>query len=121
MAIKPKDIYEGTKKTHRAAKIIAVSLTLLLILAVALFFWLRQFAVYDEEGNATLILPFSQKAQESLPAGPEPSPLPSGRPDTGESPEEDAAFSPEQSPRQGREEGDPEETDSPEPDQGSRP
>lgn len=61
MAIKPRDIYEGTKKTHRAAKILVTAAVLLVALAIGLFFGLRQCCVYDGYGNATLILPFTEE------------------------------------------------------------
>lgn len=130
MAIKPKDIYEGTKKTHRAAKIIAVSLTLLVALTVGLFFWLRQFAVYDEDGNATLLPPFSQRSEESPQATPSESPEQSAEPsnspgsnsaaDPSGSPEEGSSPSPGQSPQQGGEDGS-QESDPPEPSQTAQP
>lgn len=118
MAIKPKDIYEGTKKTHRAAKIIAVSLTLLVALVVGLFFWLRQFAVYDEDGNATLLPPFSQRSEESPQAAPSESPVQSAEPSG--SPEEGSSPSPSQSPQQSGEDGS-QESDPPEPSQTAQP
>lgn len=64
MAIKSKDIYKGQRKKHRAGKIIAWVCAILVILAFALFFILREFAVYDEYGNATIILPFSRSVEE---------------------------------------------------------
>lgn len=64
MAIKPKDIYRGRQKTHRTAKTITCLLLAVLVLAIALFLGLRQFAVYDEYGNATIVLPFSQTAED---------------------------------------------------------
>jgi len=66
MAIKPKDIYKGAKKTHRAAKIFAAVLVLLVVGAIGLFFGLRHCCIYDEEGNATLILPTSKENRELL-------------------------------------------------------
>lgn len=65
MAIRPKDIYEGTKKTHRASKIITAVIILLIALAIGLFFGLRQYCVYDNEGNATLIMPWDRKDGEN--------------------------------------------------------
>lgn len=64
MAIRPKDIYEGTKKTHRTSKIITTVIILLIALAIGLFFGLRQYCVYDDEGNATLIMPWNRKDGE---------------------------------------------------------
>lgn len=59
MAIKPKDVYRGRQKSHRTAKIIIWAVVLLLALAIGMFFWLRQFAVYDKYGNATIVMPWS--------------------------------------------------------------
>lgn len=69
MAIKPKDIYKGRQKTHTVAKVVTAVVVALLVILTAAFFWLRQFAVYDEDGNATLISPFAQSGESS----PEPS------------------------------------------------
>ena len=74
MAIKPKDVYKGAKKSRRAVKIIVTIGILLVVLMIGLFFGLRQFAVYDENGNATLILPFSQRAKEQQSATEEETP-----------------------------------------------
>ncbi len=59
MAIRSKDIYQENKKTHKLAKVITAVLLVLVVLAVAAFFWLRQYCVYDDQGNARLILPWS--------------------------------------------------------------
>lgn len=64
MVYKAKDIYKGRQKSHRSAKIIIWSAVILLALAIGLFFGLKQFAVYDEYGNATIVLPFSESAKE---------------------------------------------------------
>lgn len=66
MAIKAKDIYKGSKKTHRAVKIITAVLVALAVGAVSLFFGLRHCCIYDEDGNATLILPTSRENREIL-------------------------------------------------------
>ena len=76
MVIKPKDIYKGAKKSRRTAKTIVTIGILLVVLAIGLFFGLRQFAVYDESGNATLILPFSQRAKEQQNTSEEETPEP---------------------------------------------
>jgi uncharacterized membrane protein YvbJ len=64
MAIKSKDIYKGQRKKHKAGKIIAWVCVIIVVLAIALFFILREFAVYDEYGNATIILPFTRSVAE---------------------------------------------------------
>lgn len=64
MAIKPKDVYKGRQKARKPLKIIVWTLVVLIVLAIALFFGLRNFAVYDEYGNATIVLPFSSSADE---------------------------------------------------------
>jgi hypothetical protein len=61
MAIRPKDIYRGGKKSRARAGAVILVILAVLTAAVLLFYWLRQYAVYDENGNATLIPPFSQK------------------------------------------------------------
>lgn len=64
MAVRPKDIYEGRKKSRTTAKMLICCALLLLALVVGLFFGLRRYCVYDENGDATLVLPFSQEARE---------------------------------------------------------
>lgn len=64
MAIKPKDVYKGRRKSRKTGKIIVWTVVTLLVLTIALFFGLRHFAVYDEYGNATVILPFSSTAEK---------------------------------------------------------
>ena len=59
MAIRQKDIYKGRKNSNRAGRVIGWTIAILLVLAIVLFFVLRQFAVYDDDGNATIVLPFS--------------------------------------------------------------
>lgn len=84
MAIRPKDIYEGTKKTHRTSKIITAVIILLIALAIGSFFGLRHYCVYDNEGNATLIMPWNRKDGENgrddidRPADGTPAPSPAG-------------------------------------------
>lgn len=68
MAIKSKDIYKGREKSHKVGKTIVIVIVLLLVAAVSLFFGLRHYAVYDEHGNATIVLPFFQRAEENPPA-----------------------------------------------------
>lgn len=64
MAVKPKEVYKGRQKSHKLAKVITASVLALVVIAVALFFWLRQYVVYDENGNATLISPFAQQSDD---------------------------------------------------------
>ena len=106
MAIRPKDIYQGTKKTHRTSKIITAVIILLIALAIGLFFGLRHYCVYDSEGNATLIMPWNRKDGEggegdtdNTPATPLPSPsetvLASPEPSGTESPEDTPTDAPD--------------------------
>lgn len=64
MAYKDKDIYRGRQKSHKTAKLVSWGLLILIALAIGLFFGLKQFAVYDEYGNATIVLPFSETSKE---------------------------------------------------------
>lgn len=64
MAIRSKDIYKGHRKKRRTGKIIVWVCAIIIVLAVALFFILREFAVYDEYGNATIVIPFFQSVGE---------------------------------------------------------
>ena len=68
MAIKPKDIYHGRKKSRSPAGVVMIVFVLLLAVAVALFYGLRQLAVYDEDGNATIILPWDRGEAETSPS-----------------------------------------------------
>jgi hypothetical protein len=87
MAIKPKDIYHGRKKARSPGGVILLVLVLLLAAALALFYGLRQFAVYDENGNATIIFPWDRgEAEESPPESPDASLIPSETPPADESP-----------------------------------
>ncbi|MDR1131936.1 MAG: hypothetical protein LBL15_05915 [Oscillospiraceae bacterium] len=83
MTIRPRDIYQGRKKSRSRAGTVILAVLAVLIAAILLFYWLRQYAVYDENGNATLILPFSQNREtvggENPDAGEEPSPDVSAR------------------------------------------
>ena len=81
MAIRSKDIYKGAKKKGKAGKVIAWLCILLVVLAIALFFTLRAFTIYDDAGNATIVSPFSaefrqykQAQREKAQASPSPSP-----------------------------------------------
>ncbi|MEG0778698.1 MAG: hypothetical protein RR147_06930 [Oscillospiraceae bacterium] len=65
MSIKPKDVYRGRRKSRSYVIALISVLLALLILAILVFYGLRSTAVYDKDGNATLILPFTQKAESS--------------------------------------------------------
>lgn len=69
MAIKPKDIYKGRKKTRKAGRTIAIVIVLLIVAAISLFFGLRHYAVYDESGNAKIVLPFFAPSESGEPEG----------------------------------------------------
>ncbi|MGI5977887.1 MAG: hypothetical protein ACOX66_00105 [Oscillospiraceae bacterium] len=65
MAIRAKDIYQGRKKRgSRAGKIVLVVLAVLAVL-IGVFYALRACCVYDEDGNATIVLPFSEHAPDA--------------------------------------------------------
>ncbi|MBP8639749.1 MAG: hypothetical protein KBI01_02440 [Oscillospiraceae bacterium] len=67
MAIRAKDIYEGRKKSRgHVGVIVAVILTLIAVVVFA-FYGLREYAVYDENGNATIVLPWSKKVETTVP------------------------------------------------------
>lgn len=98
MAIKAKDIYQGRKKSHSRAGVIITVILALIVAAVLLFYGLRHYAVYDEGGNATIVLPWFNKEQigdvtESPSASPDESvePSPSESPAAGSSPSPAAA------------------------------
>ena len=62
MAIKAKDIYQGRKKRGgRAGRIVLIVLAVLAVL-IGIFYALRACCVYDADGNATIVLPFSERA-----------------------------------------------------------
>lgn len=62
-AIRARDIYQGRKKARFRGGIAASIILGILLLAILLFYGLRSYAVYDEAGNAKIVLPFSQKAE----------------------------------------------------------
>ncbi|MEA4895681.1 MAG: hypothetical protein VB064_10520 [Oscillospiraceae bacterium] len=98
MAIRPKDIYQGRKKSRSRAGVIIVVILAVLTALVLIFYGLRNYAVYDENGNATIILPFSHETDTESPA-----------PSTGESPpaspSESVSPSPSSSPGTGPSQG----------------
>ncbi len=81
MAIRAKDIYQGRKKSRSRAGVIILIVLAVLIAAILLFYGLRQYAVYDENGNATIVLPFSHKEEPSSPTS-SPAESPSESPDS---------------------------------------
>lgn len=99
MAIRAKDIYQGRKKSHSRAGVIITVILAVLIAVILIFYGLRNYAVYDENGNATIVLPFSHKAQTESPlpsteaspnASPSASPTESTSPSPSASPVESA-------------------------------
>ena len=95
MAIRAKDIYEGRKKSRSHIGVIITVILAVLVVAVLIFYGLRNFCVYDENGNATLVLAFSKQAEnEEVTQSPEGSPIQSPN----ESPTESAEASPPESP-----------------------
>ena len=85
MAIRAKDIYHGGKKSRSRAGVIIFIVLAVLIALILVFYGLRQFAVYDENGNATIILPFTHKAEASPQASEAPSASPSASPGASQS------------------------------------
>ncbi|PKM74331.1 MAG: hypothetical protein CVU91_00230 [Firmicutes bacterium HGW-Firmicutes-16] len=67
MAIRAKDIYQGRKKSRSRGGVIIAIVLVLLTAAVLIFYGLRNYAVYDESGNATIVLPFFHKAETESP------------------------------------------------------
>ena len=66
MPYRPKDIYRGRRKFKVPLNIFLFVLALLLVGAVSLFYFLQQYAVYDDEG-AHLELPFGKEKEEQVP------------------------------------------------------
>ena len=64
MAIKPKDIYDGRKKKRSPGAIITLVIILIIALVIGLFYWLQSLCVYDDEGNANIVFPFTKEARE---------------------------------------------------------
>ncbi len=103
MAIRAKDIYQGRKKSRSRVGIAITVVLAVLAVVILLFYGLRHYAVYDESGNATIVLPFFHKAQTESPtpsagASPSVSPTESTSPNPSESPTESATPSPSASP-----------------------
>lgn len=82
MAIRPKDIYQGRKKSRWRAGVIIAIVLVLIVGTILLFYGLRQYAVYNENGEATIVFPWSHN----------------GADDTAESPSESPSLSPSASP-----------------------
>jgi hypothetical protein len=103
MAIRAKDIYQGRKKSRSHIGVVIAVIFAVLVLAVLAFYGLRNYCVYDENGNATLVLPFSKKAQteevtQSPSASPSESPSASPSVSPSVSPSENPTASPSVSP-----------------------
>ena len=99
MAIRAKDIYQGRKKSRSHISAVIAVILAALVLAVLLFYGLRSYCVYDENGNATLVLPFSKKAQtEDVTTSPADSPSASPSENPSASPSENPSASPSVSP-----------------------
>ena len=90
MAIRAKDIYQGRKKSHSRAGVIITVVLVLITAALLLFYGLRHYAVYDESGNATIVLPWFHKEQAGdVTESPSASPMESVEPSPSESPAAD--------------------------------
>lgn len=87
MAIRAKDIYQGRNKSHSRAGVIIAIVLALIAAALLLFYGLRHYAVYDESGNATIVLPWFHKEQaDDITESPSSSPEESTEPSPSESP-----------------------------------
>lgn len=64
MAIRSRDIYESRKKSRSHAGLVIGIVLALFIAAILLFYGLRERCIYDEDGNAHIIMPFSQEAKD---------------------------------------------------------
>ena len=109
MAIRAKDIYQGRKKSRFRFGIVIAVILAIVAAVILIFYGLRSYCVYDENGNATLILPFSQKAEDKK-APESQAPIPSESPETSpsETPETSPSESPVESPAEGSEVSPPE-------------
>lgn len=67
MAIRSKDIYDGRKKSRFHFGVTIIVILAVIVVAILIFYWLRGYAVYDENGNATIVMPWSQKAATESP------------------------------------------------------
>ena len=116
MAFRAKDIYQGRKKSHSRAGVVIFAVLAIFVVAVLIFYGLRHYAVYDESGNATIVLPFSHKSEQSASpsaspdeaspsASPEPSPSASPAQSLTPSPSASPAESVEPSPLASAEQG----------------
>ena len=62
MAIRAKDVYRGREKRGSRARRVVLIVLLVLAVLIGLFYALRACCVYDKNGNATIVLPFSDSA-----------------------------------------------------------
>ena len=65
MAIRAKDVYQGSKKRGSRAGHIVLIILIVLAVLIGVFYALRACCVYDKDGNATIVLPFSDSAAAS--------------------------------------------------------
>lgn len=98
MAIRAKDIYQGRKKSRSHAGVIVAVILALIVGAILLFYGLREYAVYDENGNATIVLPWSNKQADDTAESSAPSPSISPSASPSESPSPSPSESPQSSP-----------------------
>ena len=74
MAIRPKDIYQGRKKSRWRAGVIIAIVLVLIVGTILLFYGLRQYAVYNENGEATIVFPWSHNGADDTAESPSESP-----------------------------------------------
>jgi len=98
MAIRAKDIYDGRKKSRFHVGVTITVILALIVVAILIFYGLRKCAVYDENGNATIVMPWSQKPVTATPAA---SPTASAEPNPTESPAESTQPDPTETPVEG--------------------
>ena len=98
MAIRPKDIYQGRKKSRSRGGVIIAIVLALIVGAILLFYGLRQYAVYDESGNATIVFPWSRNEEDDTAESPSASPTTSPSASPSGSPSPSPSESPQVSP-----------------------
>ena len=65
MAIRSKDVYRGTEKRGSRARRVVLIVLIVLAALIGAFYALRTCCVYDKNGNATIVLPFTDSASVS--------------------------------------------------------
>lgn len=63
MSIKAKDVYSGRRKRGSRLGKIVLLIVIVLAVVIGLFYGLRACCVYDKDGNATIVLPFSDGSE----------------------------------------------------------